>query len=96
MQSAEHGVGIDVENGIGGLARIEGEQDGDQPADDMGVAVAEETQARDAVVRELGKLAETAGDARLAPCDRQAVLARIEQARIAVTSGPREGAIHVL
>ena len=34
MQAAEHGVGVDVENGIGGLARIEGEQDGDQPADD--------------------------------------------------------------
>src|SRR4029077_8258810 len=51
MQAAEHGVGVDVENGIGGLARIEGEQDGDQPADDMGVAVADEAQTRDAVVR---------------------------------------------
>jgi uncharacterized membrane protein len=53
-------------------------------------------ESQDAVVRELGKLAETAGDARLASCDRQAVLARIEQARIAVTSRPREGTIHVL
>ena len=50
MQSAEHGIGVDVENGIGGLARIEGEQDGDEPADDMGVAVADKAQARYAVV----------------------------------------------
>ena len=46
MQAAEHGVCIDVENGIGGLARIEGEQDGDQPSDDVGVAVADENEPR--------------------------------------------------
>ena len=48
MQAAEHGIGVDVENGIGGLAGVEGEQDGDQTAHDMGVAVADEAQARGA------------------------------------------------
>src|SRR6476620_1436159 len=50
MQAAEHSGGVDVEDGIGGLARIEGEQDGDQPSDDVGVAVADKAQARYAVV----------------------------------------------
>ena len=45
MQAAEHGIGVDVENGIGGFARVKGEQDRDQTARDMGVAVADEAQA---------------------------------------------------
>ncbi|SCY93521.1 hypothetical protein SAMN02927923_02926 [Microvirga guangxiensis] len=53
-------------------------------------------EARDAVVRELDKLAETAGGARLAPCDRQAVLVMIERARIAAIGRPKERTIHVL
>ncbi len=53
-------------------------------------------EARDAVARQLGKLAETAEEARLAPCDRQAVLERIERARIAAMGRPKEGTIHVL
>lgn len=52
--------------------------------------------ARDAVARQLGKLTETAEEARLAPCDRQAVLERIERARIAAIGRPKEGTIHVL
>ena len=46
MQPAEHGIGVDVENGIGGFAGVEGEQDRDQTAHDMGIAVADEAQAR--------------------------------------------------
>lgn len=53
-------------------------------------------EARGAVVRHLGKLAETAREARLAPCDRQAVLARIEEARVTATKRPKEGSIHVV
>lgn len=52
--------------------------------------------AREAVARQLGKLAETAEEARLAPCDRQAVLERIERARIAAMGHPKEGTIHVV
>ena len=52
--------------------------------------------AREAVAQQLGKLAETAAEARLAPSDRRAVLARIEQARVATAIRPREGSIHVL
>src|SRR5262245_12755376 len=55
MQAAEHRVGVDVENGVGGLARIESKQYGDQPADDMSVTVADEAQARDAVVLANGR-----------------------------------------
>src|SRR5262245_38529470 len=51
MQAAKHSVGVEIENGVGGLARIQGEQNGDQPSHDMGVAVADEAQARHAVVR---------------------------------------------
>lgn len=53
-------------------------------------------EARGAAVRHLGRLAETAEEARLAPCDRQAVLVRIERARIAATNVPKEGNVHVL
>ncbi|MFC1457984.1 DUF2254 domain-containing protein [Microvirga arabica] len=53
-------------------------------------------EARDAVARHLGRLAETAEEARLAACDRQAVLVRIERARIATAARPKEGNIHVL
>jgi uncharacterized membrane protein len=53
-------------------------------------------EAREAVSRQLGKLAETATEAHLAPSDRTAVLRRIEQARVATAPRPREGSIHVL
>jgi uncharacterized membrane protein len=53
-------------------------------------------EARDAVSRQLGKLAETAAEAHLAPSDRTAVLRRIEQARVATAPRPKEGSIHVL
>ena len=46
MQPTEHGIGVDAENRIRRLARIEGEQDRDQAADDMGIAVADEAQMR--------------------------------------------------
>ena len=42
---------------------------------------------RDAVLRHLGRLAETARDAALAPTDRQTVLGRIDQARSAAATG---------
>ncbi len=48
MQLPEPLAGIDARDLLGGLARVEGEEDRDQPADDMGVAVADEGQARDA------------------------------------------------
>jgi uncharacterized membrane protein len=51
---------------------------------------------RDAVERQLGRLAETAGEAHLAPSDRQAILTRIERARGAISADRKEGAIHVL
>ncbi|WP_262029202.1 DUF2254 domain-containing protein [Microvirga sp. Mcv34] len=53
-------------------------------------------EARDAVVQHLGKLVETAEAARLAPCDRAAILLRIEQARIATSARLKEATIHVL
>ncbi|MGO4573296.1 DUF2254 domain-containing protein [Microvirga sp. 2TAF3] len=53
-------------------------------------------EARDAVVRHLGRLAETAEEAQLTPYDRKAVLVRIERARIAATSGAKEDNVHVL
>lgn len=56
----------------------------------------EAREAQDAVIRHLGRLAETAEEARLTPCDRQAVLARIEQARIAAPHSAKEGNVHVL
>lgn len=43
-------------------------------------------EALDSVVQHLGKLAETAKTAQLAPCDRTSILLRIEQARIAATT----------
>ena len=52
--------------------------------------------AREAVVRHLGRLAETAEAARLAPCDRNAVLLRLELARIATSAHLKEGNIHVV
>ncbi|MGO4525151.1 DUF2254 domain-containing protein [Microvirga sp. 2MCAF35] len=51
---------------------------------------------QDAVVQHLGKLAETAEAARLAPCDRAAVLLRVERARIATSTRAKEARIHVL
>jgi hypothetical protein len=48
------------------------------------------------VAQHLGKLAETAAEARLASSDRAAVLRRIEQARVATAIRPREGSIHVV
>jgi len=51
---------------------------------------------RETVTRHLGKLAETAKEARLTPSDREAVLICVEQARMAVTARHREGNIHVL
>jgi uncharacterized membrane protein len=59
-------------------------------------AVLRPGEARDAVARQLGKLAETAEEARLALCDRQAVLERIERARIAAMGRLKEGTFHVL
>jgi len=53
-------------------------------------------QAQAAVAQHLGKLAETTTEARLAPSDRTAVLRRIEQARVATATRPKEGSIHVL
>ncbi len=53
-------------------------------------------EAREAVAQHLGKLAETAAEARLASSDRAAVLRRIEQARVATAIRPREGSIHVV
>jgi uncharacterized membrane protein len=53
-------------------------------------------EAREAVSRQLGKLAETTTEAHLAPSDRTAVLRRIEQARVATAPRPTEGSIHVL
>jgi uncharacterized membrane protein len=53
-------------------------------------------EAREAVSRQLGKLAETTTEAHLAPSDRTAVLRRIEQARVATAPRPKEGSIHVL
>ena len=53
-------------------------------------------EAREAVSRQLGKLAETTTEAHLAPSDRTAVLRRIEQARVATAPHSREGSIHVL
>lgn len=52
--------------------------------------------AREAVARQLGKLAETAAEAHLTPSDRTAVLRRIEQARVATAPRSKEGSIHVL
>jgi uncharacterized membrane protein len=52
--------------------------------------------AREAVVWHLGRLAETAEAARLAPCDRSAVLLRVERARIAISAHLTEGNIHVV
>ena len=53
-------------------------------------------EAQDAVIQHFAKLAETTEEARLAPCDRRAVLLRIERARIATAARPTEGNIHVL
>ena len=53
------------------LARIEREQDGDQAADDMGVAVADEAEARDAVVRTRPWSRARPGSRSLAPCWRR-------------------------
>ena len=53
-------------------------------------------EARDALLRHLARLEETAEEARLAPGDRRAVLARIEEARTAAARVPREDRIHVL
>ncbi|WP_201859359.1 DUF2254 domain-containing protein [Microvirga soli] len=53
-------------------------------------------EAREAVSRQLSKLAETTTEAHLAPSDRTAVLRRIEQARVATVPRPKEGSIHVL
>ena len=49
MQFGENCVGVDLQNLIRTFARIEGKQDGDQPADDMGVAFAKEMEVRGAV-----------------------------------------------
>jgi uncharacterized membrane protein len=66
-------------------------------ADVLGqLAPAASEEARDALAQHFDKLAETAQEARLAPCDRRAVLVRIERARIAATNRPREGGIHVV
>lgn len=51
---------------------------------------------REAVVGHLAKLAETAKEAPLAPSDREVILARIEQARIAITAHSRKGTLHLL
>jgi uncharacterized membrane protein len=51
---------------------------------------------RETVTGHLGKLAETAKEAHLAPSDREAVLIRIERARMAVTASLKEGNLHVL
>src|SRR3989337_3725571 len=48
MQLPEPLAGLHARDLLGGLARVEGEEDGDQPADNMGVAVANEGQAGDA------------------------------------------------
>jgi uncharacterized membrane protein len=53
-------------------------------------------EARDAVLRQLARLKETAEEARLTPGDRRAVLARIEEARIAAARLPKEDRIPVL
>jgi uncharacterized membrane protein len=53
-------------------------------------------EAREAVSRQLGKLAETTTEAHLAPSDRTAVLRRIEQARVATATRSKEGSIHVV
>jgi len=52
--------------------------------------------AREAVARHLGRLAETAEAARLAPCDRSAVLLRVERARIATSVHLTGANIHVV
>lgn len=52
--------------------------------------------ARDAVAQQLGKLAETAQESNLPTSDRTAILARVEQARAAISSRTREERIHVL
>ena len=54
------------------------------------------TAMREAVERQLGKLAETAEAAPLAPSDRQAILDCVEQARAAISARRRKGSIHVL
>jgi uncharacterized membrane protein len=51
---------------------------------------------REAVMRHLAKLAETAEEMRLAPSDRQAILIRIELAKVAISTRGEEGMIHVL
>lgn len=51
---------------------------------------------QEAVLGHLAKLAETAKEARLAPSDREAVLARIEQARVAVTTQSKRGSLHLI
>jgi uncharacterized membrane protein len=51
---------------------------------------------REAVERQLSKLAETAKAARLAPSDRQAIMIRVKQARAAISALREEGTIHVL
>ena len=51
---------------------------------------------REALVGHLAKLAETAKEARLTPSDREAILARIEQARTAITTHSRKGTLHLL
>jgi uncharacterized membrane protein len=51
---------------------------------------------RETLTRHLGRLAETAREARLTPSDREAVLIRIERAQMAVSASRRKGNIHVL
>lgn len=51
---------------------------------------------REAVERQLGKLAETAEAASLTPSDRQATLIRVEQARGAISARGKEGIIDVV
>ncbi|MCB5175371.1 DUF2254 domain-containing protein [Microvirga lenta] len=67
-------------------------------ADVLGqLAPAAKTDAmREAVTLQLAKLAETVGEAGLAPSDRTAVLVRIEQAKVAVSARPKEGLLHAL
>src|SRR5690606_26201258 len=43
-ERAEHGVRLDVEDLLGGFAVVEREQNGDEPAHDMRVAIADEGQ----------------------------------------------------
>jgi len=51
---------------------------------------------REAITQHLGRLAETAEEARLAPSDCKAVLIRVEQALVNVTTSRREETIHAL